>query len=58
MMIVSDKYYLHLPMLPAENTVAYFWSGINVTNMSNEENYLKYFKFYREQNKIQWNQSS
>ena len=57
-MIVNDKHFLHLPMFAAENTVAYFWSGINVTNMSNEENYLKYFKFYREQMRNKWNQSS
>jgi hypothetical protein len=48
MMVNKNKIILMLPMFPAEETVVWFWSGINIVKDKTYRNYVDYLKFYRE----------
>ena len=56
-MMIVNRFLLRLPLTPAENTIAWFWSGINVTTY-NSYVFIKYMNFYENQMRNKWNQSS
>jgi hypothetical protein len=50
---------LYLPIFKSETTIAWFWSGINLSDEKKEYPYKKYFEYQEFYNKYKdkiWNQ--
>jgi hypothetical protein len=58
MMENKHRIHLQIPLLKSEDTIAWFWSGINIKADKDCKNYTDYIRFYEEYRKRMWNQSS